>query len=66
MRMFTTLPLLALLAGSALSSLHAATPAQPARNVVLVHGAWADGSSWSKVIRGSRPPGCTSPRCRIR
>jgi pimeloyl-ACP methyl ester carboxylesterase len=24
--------------------------AQPARNVVLVHGAWADGSSWSKVI----------------
>ena len=22
----------------------------PARNVVLVHGAWADGSSWSKVI----------------
>ena len=24
-------------------------PAQ-ARNVVLVHGAWADGSSWSEVI----------------
>src|SRR2546423_6046418 len=22
----------------------------PARNVVLVHGAWADGSSWSEVI----------------
>ena len=21
------------------------------RNVILVHGAWADGSSWSKVIR---------------
>ena len=21
-------------------------------NVVLVHGAWADGSSWEKVIRG--------------
>jgi hypothetical protein len=21
-----------------------------ARNVVLVHGAWADGSSWAKVI----------------
>jgi hypothetical protein len=21
-----------------------------ARNVVLVHGAWADGSSWSEVI----------------
>jgi len=27
----------------------AARPAQ-ARNVVLVHGAWADGSSWSEVI----------------
>lgn len=26
-----------------------ASPA-PARNVVLVHGAWADGSSWDKVI----------------
>src|SRR6266446_639020 len=25
------------------------TPAE-ARNVVLVHGAWADGSSWSEVI----------------
>src|SRR3954466_10185416 len=27
----------------------AARPAE-ARNVVLIHGAWADGSSWSKVI----------------
>lgn len=26
----------------------AATPV--ARNVVLVHGAWADGSTWSEVI----------------
>ncbi len=24
--------------------------AQRARNIVIVHGAWADGSSWSKVI----------------
>ena len=23
---------------------------QGVRNVVIVHGAWADGSSWSKVI----------------
>jgi pimeloyl-ACP methyl ester carboxylesterase len=23
---------------------------QPARNIVLVHGAWADGSSWNKII----------------
>jgi len=25
-------------------------PAIPAHNIVLVHGAWADGSSWAKVI----------------
>ena len=24
-------------------------------NVVLVHGAWADGSTWSKVILAPRP-----------
>jgi pimeloyl-ACP methyl ester carboxylesterase len=27
-----------------------ATAPEPARNVLLVHGAWADGSSWSAVI----------------
>src|SRR3954471_10253292 len=27
-----------------------ATSLQGVRNVVIVHGAWADGSSWSKVI----------------
>jgi pimeloyl-ACP methyl ester carboxylesterase len=27
-----------------------ADPPQGARNIVLVHGAWADGSCWSKVI----------------
>ena len=27
-----------------------ANSARGARNVVIVHGAWADGSSWSKVI----------------
>lgn len=32
----------AVLPGSAL--------AQPTKNIILVHGAWADGSSWSKVI----------------
>src|ERR1700760_24706 len=26
------------------------SPSQPIKNVVLVHGAFADGSSWSKVI----------------
>ena len=25
-------------------------PPQGVKNVVIVHGAWADGSSWSKVI----------------
>lgn len=25
-------------------------PAGPIKNIVLVHGAWADGSSWSKII----------------
>ena len=30
---------------------HAQTPQTvKAKNVVLVHGAWADGSSWSEVI----------------
>lgn len=28
----------------------AAAHAQPAKNVILVHGAWADGSSWSKIV----------------
>src|ERR1700694_5763189 len=28
-------------------------------NVVLVHGAWADGSSWSDVIRALQVSGCT-------
>src|SRR2546430_12361638 len=31
------------------ASAQAAKPAE-ARNVVLVHGAWADGSSWTEVI----------------
>src|SRR5258705_13532435 len=27
-----------------------AAPAQPVKNIVFVHGAFADGSSWAKVI----------------
>ena len=27
-----------------------AQPTEPVRNIVLVHGAFADGSSWAKVI----------------
>lgn len=44
----------ALLLGALGAGLSAAAPAlaraAPARNVVLVHGAWADGSCWSDVI----------------
>ncbi len=29
-------------------------------SVVLTHGAWADGSSWAKVIAGLRSAGVTS------
>src|SRR6201985_2868535 len=31
---------------------------QGVRNVVIVHGAWADGSSWSKVIPLLKARGC--------
>jgi pimeloyl-ACP methyl ester carboxylesterase len=47
---------LALIAGSPASMAQtgtiasAPTPGIVARNVVLVHGAWADGSSWNRVI----------------
>src|ERR1700704_4720109 len=36
-----------------------AQPARPveARNVVLIHGAWADGSSWAEVISRLQPAG---------
>jgi pimeloyl-ACP methyl ester carboxylesterase len=42
-----------LISGAALAAALVAPPSQAAdgvRNVVLVHGAWADGSSWAKVI----------------
>jgi pimeloyl-ACP methyl ester carboxylesterase len=37
-------------AGSFTSASAQTSAAQLAKNVLLVHGAWADGSSWSKVI----------------
>jgi hypothetical protein len=43
--------------GSQPQALRTAATAK-ARNVVLVHGAWADGSSWEKVIPIRRRPGC--------
>lgn len=33
-----------------MSSPEQASSSAPIKNVVLVHGAWADGSSWSKVV----------------
>ncbi len=36
--------------GSGGELMAASAPARSATNVVLVHGAFADGSSWSKVI----------------
>ena len=40
-----------LIAAAVTSTVRAAdSPAHGVHNVVLVHGAWADGSSWSKII----------------
>jgi len=46
----TATVLIALLAFAGETASAAGSPPPPARNVVLVHGAWADGSSWSEVI----------------
>jgi hypothetical protein len=35
-------------------------------NIVLVHGAWADGSSWGKVIRLLQKKGFESALARMR
>ena len=32
-----------------------AAPTQPVKNIVFVHGAFADGSSWAKVITICKP-----------
>ena len=50
-----------LAAGAAASTLHAAAAAQPpprSRNVVLVHGLYADGSCWSEIIARLQAAGC--------
>jgi hypothetical protein len=70
----TKTALLCMTAGAAIAlSLAAASaepaPSQPVKNIVLVHGAFADGSSWAKVItilqakvgRG-REPGPMDPK----
>ncbi len=51
-RLVTSLATAFALGLSALAAAHAAEPPKPvaAQNVVLVHGAWADGSSWGEVI----------------
>jgi pimeloyl-ACP methyl ester carboxylesterase len=53
MKVLRTLAILTavLTAGFAVQTAHAqSTPPPKATNVVLVHGAWADGSSWAEVI----------------
>ncbi len=51
MKLWRSLFAAAALAAAPISLAHAqATPTVKAKNVVLVHGAWADGSSWSEVI----------------
>ncbi len=45
----TSVALLAIIAPAARATAQA-PPSQAAKTVLLVHGAWADGSSWSKVI----------------
>src|ERR1700704_3372280 len=40
----------AALAFSAFQGFAQQVPSQPVKNIVLVHGAFADGSSWAKVI----------------
>lgn len=47
---FTTTWMLILLPGLAIKGFAQAPPPQGVKNIVLVHGAWADGSCWSKVI----------------
>ncbi len=51
-RLVTSLATAFALSLSTLATAHAAEPPKPvaAQNVVLVHGAWADGSSWGEVI----------------
>src|SRR5258706_3289909 len=41
----------AVLAFSAFQGFAQQAPSQPVKNIVLVHGAFADASSWSNVIR---------------
>ena len=38
-----------------------AAPTQPVKNIVLVHGAFADGSSWAKVITMLQAKGYIAP-----
>ena len=46
-----TVAVLALLPSQPGSATAAHVPAQPKPTIVLVHGAWADASSWSGVVR---------------
>ena len=45
--------LLAALAAVAISAPAGVARANPTENIVLVHGAWADGSGWTKVYQNT-------------
>ena len=42
-----------------------AQPLPKTRNVVFVHGLFAEGSCWSKVIAASNRRASTAPACKI-
>jgi pimeloyl-ACP methyl ester carboxylesterase len=50
MKMITIRTTIATVTLSLFAAAAGAAPAQPVKNIVLVHGAFADGSSWAKVI----------------
>lgn len=45
--------------GVSAEALHAGSLLKPVKNIVLIHGAWADGSSWSAVIQRLQEDGYT-------
>ncbi len=64
-RTFSTTMLAAGIASLIATRGMAADSALPkARNVVLVHGLFADGSCWSEVIARLQAAGSTPPLCR--
>ncbi|MFY0576570.1 hypothetical protein ACN28S_21530 [Cystobacter fuscus] len=62
--MLAALMVIALVPAAACSGPVHTDPAAP--TVILVHGAFADGSSWNKIIPRLEAKGCPPWRCRTR